>query len=80
MKLQRLALVGAAFVGIAALSGALVRAGSGEKRGELVVDGGKRTYAVHVRKIYDSKQAVPLVLALREAWEGSRPGKAYAFR
>jgi hypothetical protein len=46
MKLQRLALVGAAFVGIAALSGVLLRAGSGDKRGELVVDGRKRTYAV----------------------------------
>ena len=43
MKLQRLARVRAAFVGIAALSGVLVRAGSQDKRGELVGDGRKRT-------------------------------------
>jgi polyhydroxybutyrate depolymerase len=64
MKLRHLALAVPLFFAVAAVSGYLVRARSGDRHGKLRVDGTERTYSLHVPASYDNTKPLPLVLAL----------------
>lgn len=64
MRLWRTALAVPVFVGVAVVSGYLVRGRSDDKRGSIRVDGRERTYSLHVPPEYDGTEAVPLLLAL----------------
>jgi polyhydroxybutyrate depolymerase len=64
MKLRDAALVVPIFLGVAVVSGYLVRARSDDKRGKIRVDERERTYSLHVPGHYDGTEAVPLLIAL----------------
>jgi polyhydroxybutyrate depolymerase len=64
MKLGRAALAIPMFLGVAVVSGYLVRNHSADKQGKIRVDERERAYALHVPGDYDGTKAVPLVLAL----------------
>ena len=60
MRLWQAALAVPVFVGVAVVSGYLVRGRSDDKRGAIRVDGRERTYSLHVPAEYDGTEAVPL--------------------
>ena len=64
MRLRHALLGVPLFLGVAAVSGYLLRALPDDARHEMVVDGRERTYEVHVPSRYDGTTEVPLVLAL----------------
>lgn len=64
MKLRDAALVVPIFLGVAVVSGYLVRARSDDKPGKIRVDERERTYSLHVPGHYDGTEAVPLLIAL----------------
>jgi polyhydroxybutyrate depolymerase len=65
MKLGYAALAVPMFVGVAVLSGYMLRMrNSDDPRGTITVGGRERTYSLHVPDDYDGAKAMPLVLAL----------------
>ena len=64
MRLSYLALAVPVFVGVAAVSGYMLRPGSDDARAKITVEGHARTYSLHVPEDYDGKKVMPLLLAL----------------
>jgi polyhydroxybutyrate depolymerase len=64
MRLWQAALAVPVFVGVAVISGYLVRGRSDDNSGAIRVDGRERTYSFHVPAEYDGTETVPLLLAL----------------
>ena len=64
MNLRNAAVAVPIFLGVAVISGYLVRGGSKDQRGQIQVDGRARSYLLHVPAGYDEAKGMPLLLAL----------------